>query len=183
MAIREAEGVHGMGCSCITSAQGRHPHAYPHTFTRTLTHTLTLTLQHACTRAFSTPLLRPDVLLSLDYTPQFSHAPAACLLHVCCAQECPTSGLLWAEDIKMTPRPAQRRRAGDALRKCDNDPHVLLQVRGCMCVLVPCAMHHKPDGRGGGRERGESGCWGAVCETSVTYQSIPKGRTVMPLNH
>ena len=43
-------------------------------------------------------------------------------------QECPTSGLLWAEDIKMTPRPAQRRRAGDALRKCDNDPHVLLQV-------------------------------------------------------
>jgi pre-mRNA-processing factor 6 len=44
------------------------------------------------------------------------------------AQECPTSGLLWAEDIKMTPRPAQRRRAGDALRKCDNDPHVLLQV-------------------------------------------------------
>jgi hypothetical protein len=36
----------------------------------------------------------------------------------------------------MTPRPAQRRRAGDALRKCDNDPHVLLQVRAwARCML------------------------------------------------
>ena len=52
-----------------------------------------------------------------------------CLLCVCLyLQECPTSGLLWAEDIKMTARPAQRRRSLDALRKCDNDPHVVLQV-------------------------------------------------------
>lgn len=38
------------------------------------------------------------------------------------------SGMLWAEDIRMTPKPAQRKRSLDALRRCDNDPLVVLQV-------------------------------------------------------
>eukprot|EP00898_Chlorokybus_atmophyticus_P005850 jgi/Chlat1/6266/Chrsp44S05860 len=43
-------------------------------------------------------------------------------------QECPTSGILWAEAISMAPRPQRRSRAGDALKRCDNDPHVVAAV-------------------------------------------------------
>ncbi|GIL57404.1 hypothetical protein Vafri_12583 [Volvox africanus] len=43
-------------------------------------------------------------------------------------QDCPTSGLLWAEAISMAPRPARRTKATDALKRCDNDPHVVAAV-------------------------------------------------------
>jgi len=43
-------------------------------------------------------------------------------------QKCPTSGLLWAEAIKMEPRLQRKTKGIDALKKCDNDPHVLLAV-------------------------------------------------------
>lgn len=43
-------------------------------------------------------------------------------------QECPTSGLLWAEAIFMEPRPQRKTKSVDALKKCEHDPHVLLAV-------------------------------------------------------
>ncbi|XP_053213024.1 pre-mRNA-processing factor 6-like [Panonychus citri] len=41
-------------------------------------------------------------------------------------QECPTSGILWAESIFMENRPQRRSRSHDALKRCEHDPHVLL---------------------------------------------------------
>lgn len=41
-------------------------------------------------------------------------------------QECPNSGILWAESIAMEPRPQRKTKSVDALRKCEHDPHVLL---------------------------------------------------------
>lgn len=43
-------------------------------------------------------------------------------------QECPTSGLLWAEAIFMEPRPQRKTKSIDATKKCEHDPHVLLAV-------------------------------------------------------
>eukprot|EP01128_Nolandella_sp_AFSM9_P000177 TRINITY_DN1035_c0_g1_i1.p1 TRINITY_DN1035_c0_g1~~TRINITY_DN1035_c0_g1_i1.p1 ORF type:complete len:911 (-),score=212.39 TRINITY_DN1035_c0_g1_i1:135-2867(-) len=43
-------------------------------------------------------------------------------------QDCPTSGLLWAEAIKMESRAAKKARSVDALKRCDQDPHVILSV-------------------------------------------------------
>lgn len=43
-------------------------------------------------------------------------------------QECPTSGLLWAEAIKLESRPKRKTKSVDALKKCDNDAHVMLAV-------------------------------------------------------
>ncbi|XP_039250492.1 pre-mRNA-processing factor 6-like [Styela clava] len=43
-------------------------------------------------------------------------------------QECPTSGLLWAEAIFMEARPQRKTKSVDALKKCEHDPHVLLAV-------------------------------------------------------
>ncbi|GFR44314.1 hypothetical protein Agub_g5438 [Astrephomene gubernaculifera] len=43
-------------------------------------------------------------------------------------QDCPTSGILWAEAISLAPRPARRTKATDALKRCDNDPHVVAAV-------------------------------------------------------
>lgn len=41
-------------------------------------------------------------------------------------QECPDSGILWAEAIFMEPRPQRRTKSIDALKKCEHDPHVVL---------------------------------------------------------
>lgn len=41
-------------------------------------------------------------------------------------QECPNSGILWAEAIFLEPRPQRKTKSVDALRKCEHDPHVLL---------------------------------------------------------
>lgn len=43
-------------------------------------------------------------------------------------QECPTSGVLWAEAISLAPRPARKGKSADALRACDNDPFVIAAV-------------------------------------------------------
>ena len=43
-------------------------------------------------------------------------------------QECPNSGLLWAEAIFMEPRPQRRTKSIDALKKCEHDSHVLLAI-------------------------------------------------------
>ncbi|RWS26275.1 pre-mRNA splicing factor-like protein [Leptotrombidium deliense] len=41
-------------------------------------------------------------------------------------QECPNSGILWAELIFMENRPQRRSKSYDALKRCDNDSHVVL---------------------------------------------------------
>ena len=43
-------------------------------------------------------------------------------------QECPNSGILWAESIFMEPRPQRKTKSVDALKKCEHDSHVLLAV-------------------------------------------------------
>lgn len=43
-------------------------------------------------------------------------------------QECPASGLLWAEAIVMAPRPQRKTKSVDALKHCEHDPYVLLAV-------------------------------------------------------
>jgi pre-mRNA-processing factor 6 len=43
-------------------------------------------------------------------------------------QECPKSGILWAEAIEMESKPAKKARSVDALKRCDQDPHVILAV-------------------------------------------------------
>ncbi|KAK2165168.1 hypothetical protein LSH36_54g10004 [Paralvinella palmiformis] len=41
-------------------------------------------------------------------------------------QECPSSGILWAEAIFMEARPQRKTKCVDALKRCEHDPHVLL---------------------------------------------------------
>ena len=48
-------------------------------------------------------------------------------------QECPTSGLLWAEAIFIEPRPQRKTKSVDALKKCEHDPHVLLAIARLVC--------------------------------------------------
>ncbi|KAF8059986.1 STA1 [Scenedesmus sp. PABB004] len=43
-------------------------------------------------------------------------------------QDCPNSGLLWAEAVSMAPRPQRRTKAADAMKRCDNDPYVIVAV-------------------------------------------------------
>ncbi|KAJ3333929.1 Pre-mRNA-processing factor 6 [Blyttiomyces sp. JEL0837] len=43
-------------------------------------------------------------------------------------QECPTSGAIWSEAILTEPRPQRKARSMDALKKCENDPLVLVTV-------------------------------------------------------
>ena len=43
-------------------------------------------------------------------------------------QQCRSSGILWAEAISMEQRVQQKSKASDALKACDNDPHVILAV-------------------------------------------------------
>jgi len=43
-------------------------------------------------------------------------------------QDCPASGRLWAHAIFMEDKPARRTKSVDALKKCENDPKVLLAV-------------------------------------------------------
>lgn len=50
------------------------------------------------------------------------------LIIIIALQECPTSGVLWAEAIEMEPTPQQKAKSVDALNRCDNDPHVIIAV-------------------------------------------------------
>jgi pre-mRNA-processing factor 6 len=43
-------------------------------------------------------------------------------------QECPVAGVLWAEEILTVPRQQQKSRSVEALKRCDNDPHVITAV-------------------------------------------------------
>jgi pre-mRNA-processing factor 6 len=43
-------------------------------------------------------------------------------------QLCPKSGILWAEEILTCPKTSQKSKSVDALKKCDNDPHVVIAV-------------------------------------------------------
>ena len=43
-------------------------------------------------------------------------------------QECPASGQLWAEAVAMAPRPARRARSVDALKRCNDDPHIIAAI-------------------------------------------------------
>eukprot|EP01114_Cavostelium_apophysatum_P016856 TRINITY_DN4880_c0_g1_i1.p1 TRINITY_DN4880_c0_g1~~TRINITY_DN4880_c0_g1_i1.p1 ORF type:complete len:920 (+),score=321.96 TRINITY_DN4880_c0_g1_i1:169-2928(+) len=43
-------------------------------------------------------------------------------------QECPNAGILWAETIDMEPLAQKKTKSVDALKRCDNDPHVRLAV-------------------------------------------------------
>lgn len=43
-------------------------------------------------------------------------------------QDCPASGLLYAQAIWYEPRPQRKARAVDALKKCNNDPRVIVTV-------------------------------------------------------
>lgn len=43
-------------------------------------------------------------------------------------QECPNSGLLWSEAIFMEPRPQRKTKSVDALKKCDNDPIIIMTI-------------------------------------------------------
>eukprot|EP00741_Cyanophora_paradoxa_P005336 tig00000880_g5175.t1 len=43
-------------------------------------------------------------------------------------QECPSAGILWAEAIGLEERPQKKARSVDALKRCENDPHVVLAV-------------------------------------------------------
>jgi len=43
-------------------------------------------------------------------------------------QECPTSGILWAETIATAPRVQQKSKATDAIKRCPEDPHVIAAV-------------------------------------------------------
>ena len=39
-------------------------------------------------------------------------------------QECPTSGILWAEEIFMQSKHKRKTRSVDAMKKCEHDPQV-----------------------------------------------------------
>ncbi|TXG55194.1 hypothetical protein EZV62_020450 [Acer yangbiense] len=43
-------------------------------------------------------------------------------------QECPNSGILWAASIEMVPPCQHKTKSTDALKKCDQDPHVIAAV-------------------------------------------------------
>ena len=43
-------------------------------------------------------------------------------------QECPTSGMLLAESVRMAPRPQRKSKSVDALKRCDNDPYIIAAI-------------------------------------------------------
>ena len=54
-------------------------------------------------------------------------------------QECPESGMLWSDVITTAPRPQRKSKSVDALKRCNNDPHVV-------CAVAQLFMNdHKTD--------------------------------------
>jgi len=43
-------------------------------------------------------------------------------------QECPTSGIMWAKAVELEPKQGQNAKSVDALKKCENDAHVIVSV-------------------------------------------------------
>jgi pre-mRNA-processing factor 6 len=56
------------------------------------------------------------------------NAKAAETLMAKALQDCPTSGPLNAEAVAMAPRPQRRARSLDALKRCNDDPHIIAAV-------------------------------------------------------
>ena len=56
------------------------------------------------------------------------NGPLADTLMAKALQECPTSGVLWAETIATAPRVQQKSKATDAIKRCPEDPHVIAAV-------------------------------------------------------
>ena len=50
-------------------------------------------------------------------------------------QDCPGSGLLWAEAIFMEARHQRKTKSVDALKHCEHDPHVLLAASKYVMAL------------------------------------------------
>ena len=50
-------------------------------------------------------------------------------------QECPASGILWADAIFMETRPKRKTKSVDALKKCEHDAHVMLAVAKSVIFL------------------------------------------------
>ena len=72
-------------------------------------------------------------VFTIWYNLKFKHFSMASykdfLLYVILAlQECPTSGILWAEAIFLESRPLRKTKSVDALKKCEHDANVLLAV-------------------------------------------------------
>src|SRR3546814_5690108 len=43
-------------------------------------------------------------------------------------QQCPTSGILWAEEVLTADKAAQKSKSSMAVQRCDNDAHVITAV-------------------------------------------------------
>ncbi|EGG14571.1 TPR repeat-containing protein [Cavenderia fasciculata] len=72
---------------------------------------------------------REEILLEfVRFETRLGNKKAAATMLAIGLQDCPTSGMLWAESIAMEPRHAQKNRCVDALNKCNNDPYVLTEV-------------------------------------------------------
>lgn len=56
------------------------------------------------------------------------NAQAADTLMARALQECPQSGILWAEYLLCAPRTSRKSRSIDALKRCHDDPHVIAAV-------------------------------------------------------
>ena len=65
--------------------------------------------------------------------------PAVLLVIFCCVQECGSSGRLWAEAISSAPRPARKQKGTEALKRCNDDPHVVAAIAQLFQArLTPC---------------------------------------------
>ena len=49
-------------------------------------------------------------------------------------QECPKSGVLWAEAIFMENKPGRKSKSVDALKKTEHDPHVSEKIKRDFCL-------------------------------------------------
>ena len=97
------------------------------------------------------------------------NAKAADALMAKALQECPDSGPLWAESISMVPRPQRKSRSVDALKRCNDDPHVVAAVAALFWhdrkvdkarSWLNRAVTLNPGAGGGGRPGGGRKWWG-----------------------
>jgi pre-mRNA-processing factor 6 len=71
----------------------------------------------------------PDLWLeTIRIESRADHLPQARTVLAKALQECPTSGMLWAEAIFLEPRASRKSKSVDALKKCENDALVVTAV-------------------------------------------------------
>ncbi|XP_057436053.1 protein STABILIZED1-like [Lotus japonicus] len=76
----------------------------------------------------------PELLLAaVRLESKHGHQEEADILMAKALQECPNSGILWAASIEMVPHPLRKTKSMDALKKCDDDPHVIAAVAKLFC--------------------------------------------------